>query len=97
MPHVARATPSRIFEPDTYDLVFNEGHPIEMFAPTIRIRRQCDDFLRQARVESIEGFRFQLATRMTIALTREVSAGFERRGRSRGVGIETTAPGTGAA
>lgn len=70
LPHIARGTPSRVFEPEIYDLAFSAEHPIQMFAAAIQLLRHCDQFLRQARVESVDDFRFQLAMLAAIAATR---------------------------
>ncbi|MGY2130106.1 AIPR family protein [Blastococcus sp. SYSU DS0617] len=70
-PHVARATPSRVFEPEIYDLAFHAEYPVQMYAAAIQLLRQCEDFLRSVRVESADDFRFQLAMLVGIAATRK--------------------------
>jgi hypothetical protein len=70
-PHVARATPSKVFEPDIYDLAFHAEYPIQMYAATIQLLHQCDVFLKSVRVESPEDFRFQLAMLAAIAASRK--------------------------
>ena len=61
LPHVARATPSRVFDSEIYDKAFHVEHPVEMFAAAIQLLRQCDRYLKNVRAESPENFRFQLA------------------------------------
>lgn len=72
LPHVARATPSKVFEPTIYDLAFSLDHPIQMYMASIELLRQCDEYLRSTKTESPEDFRFQLAMLSSISLTRKL-------------------------
>lgn len=73
LPHVARATASRVFDEDIYPLVFHPDHPVEMYAATIELQRRCDAWLKRAVPEAqVEDYRFHLAMLAGSALTRKV-------------------------
>jgi hypothetical protein len=72
VPHIARATPSRVFDSDIYDLAFSVDFSIQTFAAATHVLRQCDEFLRSARASSPEDFRFHLAMLAAIAATRKL-------------------------
>lgn len=74
-PEIARATPSRIFEQEIYDLAFHQDHPVQMYAATIQLMRQCDDYLRTTRTSGPEDFRLQLVMTATILWTRRHKPG----------------------
>lgn len=71
LPHVARATPGRIFEQETYDLTFRLNHPVGMYAGAIELVRQCDEHLRRSRVETPEDLRYQMAMAAAILASRK--------------------------
>jgi hypothetical protein len=72
-PHVARSTPSRIFDDDIYPLVFADSHPLGMYAQAITIQRTCDEFLRKDSTtrSGVENLSFHLAALTTMAMTRK--------------------------
>jgi hypothetical protein len=71
LPHIARGAPGRIFEQETYDLVFRLNHPVGMYAAAIRILRLCDEKLRGTHVENPEDFRFHMAMSVAILSSRK--------------------------
>lgn len=71
LPHVARATPSKVFDTDTYDLAFRTEYPIQMYAAAIQLLQRCDKFLRGVKAESPENFRFQMAMLVAIYVSRK--------------------------
>ncbi|MCU1493397.1 MAG: hypothetical protein JWO62_1161 [Acidimicrobiaceae bacterium] len=73
MPHVARGTASRVFDEDIYPLVFHPDYPVEMYAATIDLQRQCDTWLKRAVPEAqVEDYRFHLSMLAASALTRKM-------------------------
>jgi hypothetical protein len=72
MPHVARATPSEVFDRDKYALVFSPDHPVQMYAAAWQLLRQCDEYLLEQRVKNPENFRFHLAMMVGVVATRKV-------------------------
>lgn len=75
LPHVARATPSKVFDSEIYEQAFHVEHPMQMFAAAIQLLRQCDRFLRDVKAESPENFRFQLAMLVAIYQARTLKPG----------------------
>jgi hypothetical protein len=75
LPHVARATPSRVFDSEIYEQAFHVEHPMQMFAAAIQLLRQCDRFLKNVKAESPENFRFQLAMLAAIYAARTLKPG----------------------
>lgn len=74
VPHVARGEITRLFEPDIYELVFAEEHPIQMYGTAISILRLCEAFLKtksQARGQ-VEDYVFHLTMFATVACTRKM-------------------------
>jgi len=74
VPHVARGEVTRLFEPDVYELVFTEEHPIQMYGTAIAVLRTCESFLRstpEARGQ-VEDYVFHLTMFATVACTRKM-------------------------
>lgn len=72
VPHLARGEVSRLFEPDVYDLIFNEDLPIEMYGTAISLLRHCETFLRghpKAKGQ-VDDFVFHLTMFAAVAGTR---------------------------
>lgn len=73
-PHIARGRITRIYEDDVYDLVFSPEHPVEMFAASIHIYRQCEKYLHSLKGmrSSLQDFVFHLTSLAGMAMTRKV-------------------------
>ena len=72
-PHIARGEVSRIFEDETYRLVFHESYPLATYSQAITLFRECERFLQQEPTTrgEVENFTFHLTTLAAIALTRK--------------------------
>ena len=75
VPHVARGETSKIFEDETYHLVFHESYPLAAYAQAITVLRTCESFLRQdpSTKGEVENFVFHLSMLTVIAMTRKRS------------------------
>jgi hypothetical protein len=75
VPHVARGETSKIFEDETYHLVFHESYPLAAYAQAITVLRGCELFLRQdpSTKGEVENFAFHLSMLTVIAMTRKNS------------------------
>jgi hypothetical protein len=75
VPHVARGETSKIFEDETYHLVFHESYPLAAYAQAITILRASESFLRQepSTKGEVENFAFHLSMLAAIAMTRKRS------------------------
>jgi hypothetical protein len=72
-PHVARSSPSAVFEDETYDVIFNPGIPLATYAACVKILHQSIDFVKQEGHlrEIFEDFAFHLAMATAMAMTRK--------------------------
>ncbi len=94
VPHIARATPSRVFEPEIYDFAFSTEFQVQMYAAAIEVMRQCDEYLRSVRAEGAEDFRFQLAMLAVIAATRKQKPSTQDLAKLESTTLETSLLGT---
>ncbi|MFC6014834.1 AIPR family protein [Plantactinospora solaniradicis] len=70
MPHIARSSPSKIFDQGIYELVFRPDHELATYYACIKILRAAGDFLVvDGGVGVVEDFQYHLAMLLGIALT----------------------------
>lgn len=72
-PHIARGEVSKIFDDDTYQLVFHEAYPLATYSQAITILRACESFLRKdsGTKGEVDNFAFHLTTLAAIVMTRK--------------------------
>jgi hypothetical protein len=73
LPHIARGSLARVFEDDTYGLLFAETHPIGVYAQAIKLQRHCENFLRsdQSTRGNVDDFAFHMSMLGAIFVTRK--------------------------
>lgn len=71
-PHVSRGEASRIFDNEIYEMIFLEGHPLQVYSQSILVLRACETFLRkeESTKGEVDNYVFHLATIAGVALTR---------------------------
>ena len=74
-PHISRGSVTRVFENDTYQLLFNPNHPLAMYRASITLLHKCRDYLTgfEGLKPYAEDFQFHLCTILAIWLTRKDS------------------------
>lgn len=70
MPHIARSSPSKIFDQGIYEVVFRPDHELATYFACIKILRAAGDFLVvDGGVGVVEDFQYHLAMLLGMALT----------------------------
>lgn len=70
-PHIARANPSRVFDDDLYEYVFNDKFDVRAYSSCLNLLRATDDYLTTIRpTDTVEDLKFHVAMLMAMAKAR---------------------------